>query len=306
MSTESLFAKYQNIQKFIVDYRHYELKDKEQFLSFEKFSKRLQETSYIKHVCFDPKTKKDIIICFFKEDSKYVKDSTIFRSFMGGLIAPYEKTLNIEIILILKNPPGYHIKNNLFPYFNEMFPLHIYYHRYFIIELNKGAMCSVHTILNQEQINYLCSRELWVMPTNLPIIYADDPQCIWIGAKPGDVIKIQSLSDLTGKCIRYRYVTQIMDKFSEILEDDEDTKQVRKGKQKDKQSEQREDEDADQKIADDDHSEESESETEDEKEKEEPKDAKKKQGSFVDEAYADDAEDSGSDSSYSADPSDDE
>jgi DNA-directed RNA polymerase subunit H (RpoH/RPB5) len=41
---------------------------------------------------------------------------------------------------------------------------------------------------------------------NLPKIFEDDPQMIWIGANPGDIIKSVFLSEVTIESINYRIV----------------------------------------------------------------------------------------------------
>lgn len=285
MSTDSLYIKYQNIQKFIVDYRRYELEN-DAFYDLNQFTEKIQSLSYIKHTLVDRKNNTHVILFFFKEDSKYIKVSQYFRQFMEGLERSYDDK-KIEVILIVKTPLVSHIKNSLLPQFNTRFPVHVYYHRVFTIEINKGALCSHHSILTPEEVNYLCSHELWVLPTDLPIIYADDPQCIWIGAKAGDVIKIDSLSDLTGKTLRYRYVTQLQERFTETEDMKDEDDEVDKPETEDPA---KEDEDEVEVLS---------SSSGEEAETDQPGRKKEKKGgeSFIDKVYG-----GGSDSeSYSAD-----
>lgn len=206
-SMDPLFRKYQNIRKFATEYRKYREPSKSAWLSEEEFTEKMQSLSYVKHTLQDPESDRDVVLVLFKDESKYLKSSQVFRTFMDNLIRPWQKTLKVEVILIIKSPLLPHIKNNLVGMYAAQFPLSVYFHRVFLIELNKGPFCSVHTRLTQEEVNYLCSRELFVLPTNLPVISAEDPQIIWIGAKVGEVVKIESYSDLTGKSIRYRFVS---------------------------------------------------------------------------------------------------
>ena len=49
-------------------------------------------------------------------------------------------------------------------------------------------------------------RELGVKPENLPWLRASDPVAREIGAKPGDVVRIERRSPTAGKVIVYRFV----------------------------------------------------------------------------------------------------
>ena len=47
------------------------------------------------------------------------------------------------------------------------------------------------------------------MPTELPLIFVNDPAIIGLGVKPGDMIKITRKSPTAGESIYYRYVVEI-------------------------------------------------------------------------------------------------
>lgn len=46
-------------------------------------------------------------------------------------------------------------------------------------------------------------------PTELPLIFVNDPAIIGLGVKPGDMIKITRKSATAGESIYYRYVVEI-------------------------------------------------------------------------------------------------
>ena len=46
-------------------------------------------------------------------------------------------------------------------------------------------------------------------PTELPLIFVNDPAIIGLGVKPGDMIKISRISGTAGQSIYYRYVVEI-------------------------------------------------------------------------------------------------
>ena len=45
-------------------------------------------------------------------------------------------------------------------------------------------------------------------PTELPLIFVNDPAIIGLGVKPGDMIKISRKSPTAGESIYYRYVVE--------------------------------------------------------------------------------------------------
>ena len=47
------------------------------------------------------------------------------------------------------------------------------------------------------------------MPTELPLIFVNDPAILGLGIKPGDMIKITRKSPTAGESIYYRYVVEI-------------------------------------------------------------------------------------------------
>ena len=47
------------------------------------------------------------------------------------------------------------------------------------------------------------------MPTELPLIFVNDPAIIGLGVKPGDMIKITRKSATAGESMYYRYVVEV-------------------------------------------------------------------------------------------------
>ena len=77
---------------------------------------------------------------------------------------------------------------------------------YFVAELPKGPYCSKHTILNDNEIEVVLN-DVKCVKKNLPRIPVSDPMIVWLGGKPGNVVKIESVSDTVGMSITYRLVT---------------------------------------------------------------------------------------------------
>lgn len=195
---EQLFDKYGNIQKLLINYRQYELVEGEQFMTFEDFKNKMQLTGYIMHHCKHTKNGALLDVYLFKHDSKYIKTTSEFVKLLDryrdamNLMIFTKELLSIYIDKAIKRYPNLGINN--------------YLHKHVIIELNKGPLCSVHTILTPEETKQVCI-DLMTHGHHLPAISVNDPQNIWIGGQVNDIIKIEAKSETTGKTIRYRIVT---------------------------------------------------------------------------------------------------
>lgn len=195
---EILYEKYLNIQKFITDYRHYKLEGK--FHDFAAFKKTIQIEQYVLHKCTDVKNGKHVYIYIFRDQSKYVKTTPQFKRLMDKL--PEEPS---NVIIISKLALSVYINKALAKYTHLR--IYNYMHQYFAIELALGPLCSKHTILSNKEVRVLCSRDLVIHPLSLPSISVNDAQNIWIGGELGQIVKIESISEITGKTIRYRIIS---------------------------------------------------------------------------------------------------
>jgi DNA-directed RNA polymerase subunit H (RpoH/RPB5) len=215
---EVLYTKYINIQKFITEYRNYTIEDK--FYDFAEFKKIIQIEQYILHKCTNVKKGRFVYIYIFRDQSKYVKTTPQFKRLMDKL--PDDPS---DIIIISKNALSVYINKALAKYTHLR--IFNYMHQYFSMELTLGPLCSKHTILTNNEVRELCARDLVIHPLSLPSISINDPQNIWIGGELGEIIKIESISEITGKTIRYRIVSPDsgkminIQKLSKRLEDNE-------------------------------------------------------------------------------------
>lgn len=81
----------------------------------------------------------------------------------------------------------------------------VYNYRLFLIELPKHAVSQVHTIVDAEELKLVV--DTLRKPINeFPRIMVGDPQIVWLGARPGQVIKIMRMSDSAGVFPTYRLV----------------------------------------------------------------------------------------------------
>lgn len=213
---EHLFEKYKNIQSFATEYRKYKLLDKN-FVNYEEFKNKMQTSGFIFHRFEDTNDKIQIDLYFFKEDSKYIVTTSFFKK----LLDKYDKNKHY-VIFITKEPLNIYRRKTVKNYDNLI--VNNYLHRNFLMKPEEGPLCSKHTVLTTQEARKVCF-SLMAHGHNLATIYDKDPQCIWINAKPNDIVKIESISEITGKSIRYRLVIPSPSKLSYEPEETEEQKE---------------------------------------------------------------------------------
>ena len=172
-------------------------KNEDEFYTFDSFKKTIQIEQYIMHKCIDVKKGKNVYIYIFRDQSKYLKTTPQFKRLLDKL--PEDP---LDIIIISKEA------------------LSIY--------INKALSKYTHLRV---------SRDLIIHPLSLPSISFTDPQNIWIGGELGQVIKIESISEITGKTIRYRLISPDSGKLvniqklsNKIQANDDEGKELEKNK----------------------------------------------------------------------------
>lgn len=65
-----------------------------------------------------------------------------------------------------------------------------------------------HEIMNKKDAEDVLTK-FNCKPTELPLIFVNDPAILGLGVKPGDMIKITRKSATAGESIYYRYVVEV-------------------------------------------------------------------------------------------------
>jgi DNA-directed RNA polymerase subunit H (RpoH/RPB5) len=192
---DPLYSIYENILTFATEWRKYNVISKK--LSQEEFRRSIAMETYIMIEMKKPDGTQ-ISTHLVAEGSKIIAHGVEFKKLINKI---KDQT---EVILVTHEPLKRNILKNISLY--KKIKFHRYLHQHFIIIIPKGPLCYQHRILSHDEIKDLLNNQLMCYLTNLPKICIDDPQCIWIGAKIGDVIEVKSYSDLTGTNISYRVV----------------------------------------------------------------------------------------------------
>ena len=185
---------YKNLQKFIVEYRKWEVVGS--FLDEGKFTEKILHDDLVKIFCID-KNNKNVELVLLNKDNEAASKTDNFRTLM-------KKVKSDIVIIISYNNISTQIKSKFKEFDTEIIN---YSYNLFKIEIPKGPYCFPHRILSEEEVSQLlefCKKER----NGFPKCKHSDPQIIWIGGKPGDLIEITSDNPNTGTELRYRIVTK--------------------------------------------------------------------------------------------------
>jgi DNA-directed RNA polymerase subunit H (RpoH/RPB5) len=202
-----LFEQYKNVQTFLVKYRGFELKN-EKFYDEKTFNLELQQDEYISHICSSPLGKAHMYL--FNKKNTYVNATKQFQRILGKLGNTPE---NYMLIFITYEPLNVYIKKALIKFqntfetkFQKSIQVLNLLHKMFILDLQMAPHCGKHSILSRDEILKIVKFPTLIDLNTLCHIYDDDPQILLIGGLVGDIIRIDALSNITGKTIRYRKV----------------------------------------------------------------------------------------------------
>ena len=110
------------------------------------------------------------------------------------------------------NQQVYKVITREYGYYNVI----ILRYRVFSFEIPKHALSAKHEILDPDQVKTMMHDLALLSVNNLPKIRIDDPQCIWIGAEKGQVVKITNKNGI-GKSIKYRLVVGSLNRRVKML-----------------------------------------------------------------------------------------
>ena len=187
---------YLNVLIFAEEWRKFELVNKK--ISFEAFRTALYKDSYVRIDCRDATNSRDVIIFMFDQGSKYTASNQEMKKLLK-----YEPAGSYVILISHDSLSTYHRK---YIAIERRIKIQSANYTNFAMILPKGPLCYPHRILSRAEILDLANNELCCYIINLPKIYDDDPQCLWIGAQVGDVIEITMYTDTAGEVIVYRVV----------------------------------------------------------------------------------------------------
>lgn len=135
--------------------------------------------------------------------SKYSLKSMDFKKLLKGL----PKDDHLEVMFVSENEFSTHLHNQVaeFKKANPAALIETYTYEMFIVEKPKHINVPLHEIASDSEIDKFCA-DYFCQRENLPKIVTSEPQVVWLGARPGMVIKIHRVSETAGMAVIYRYV----------------------------------------------------------------------------------------------------
>lgn len=155
-----------------------------------------------------------------KEDSRGAADTTVIliapNSKYSGKSGDFKKLLKylpkvqpgvrLEVIFVSEYELTTHIKKQILAFKQENPDIHIenYDYEIFMLENPKHVSVPPHSIPSEEEVSEFC-RLHYKDRTTFPKILQSDAQAVWLGLRPGMVVKIDRVSETAGRAIAYRY-----------------------------------------------------------------------------------------------------
>lgn len=190
---------YKNLEKFL-EYRN--VKSDQNFLTIEALRSRLDHYEYA--TIEGTSSDKSIFIVLIAPGSKYSNRSQDFKKLLSFL--PKNKLPDSNLIFISDTEFTIHIKRQIAEVKKKYPGIYIedYDYKKFMLVVPEHKSVPKHEILPNDNL-----QEVLGIPTEkakLPKIRTSDPPVIWIGARPGDIVKITRISESAGINIAYRLV----------------------------------------------------------------------------------------------------
>jgi DNA-directed RNA polymerase subunit H (RpoH/RPB5) len=192
------YTQYENLRVFAKDWRNY---DKEEpVMPLKTFQKEMQVKEHITMRYAERGTGRPVVIYLLSKGSKCVNVPELRR--MLNLLRREPAT----VMIISENPLKVHsvtlINSSAYAHLN----IRNYPHNIFKAIIPLGPKCHPHEKLEQKDAQRILNEEIFSYLVSLPKIHQEDPQCIWIGAELGDIVKVTQASTNAMGSITYRVV----------------------------------------------------------------------------------------------------
>ena len=157
----------------------------------------------------DKHGKRPFVIILIAPGSKVALNTPNFKKLINGIPAA-DLNARAEIVIISEAELTNFIMTQIRADKEAHPGLYIEHYKYlmFAIVMPKCDIIPVHTIVSDQEVEELC-KSTYIRKDRLPSIYANDTGVVWIGARPGDVVRVERKSEAVGKAIGYRIVVKV-------------------------------------------------------------------------------------------------
>ena len=192
-----LYRIYKNVIKMITEphYRDLDLIDPQ--LTIRDFEIQMQNDKYVKISA----KKSDNIFVFYllHYDSEVVKKFQEFKKILNKI------PKDAKHIYFVSNKAFSSPNYRMIMFLRDKLQIRLLDHETFAFEAPKHILVSNHRIMKMEEVVELFKNLSLTNGLMLPKILDSDAQCVWIGSKPLDIIKI-TRNTISGESIIYKLV----------------------------------------------------------------------------------------------------
>lgn len=140
-------------------------------------------------------TSKEIKVVLLAPNSKYEGQTAEFKKLYNSVSDP---NTSLMFVFFVEKINSHIVK------FLTGTDCEFYSYRLFLTEVPAHVYVPIHEIADEAEVANFCDRHC-TDKTKFPKILARDPIAVWIGAKPGQVVKIHRESETVGVTISYRF-----------------------------------------------------------------------------------------------------
>lgn len=162
--------------------------------------KTLQFYSYVKIKAAHKKNKDVLMYVFLIRDSNFVSKSLEFKKLLNKI--PVEEA---HLVIVSKEGIKTTIKKFLAKYTKKKLHVKNLLYAHFKVDIRKNIMVPLHKLCTLEETKKIMEDNKIDNLNQFPKIKSVDPQVLWTGGKPGQLMKIVR-RDVTGEVLYYRVI----------------------------------------------------------------------------------------------------
>jgi len=148
----------------------------------------------------------NVLIIQFNEKSMKGLKTPDFKKVLTDTMKNLEG--KCEIMTVTEEPINTHLQKAVRDFVDENRYIENHAYPQFIIEYPKHELMDKHEVVPQDELDTLMF-QLKTQPNKLPKILVNDTAAIWIGARPGQVVRIYRSSETAGTAVAYRLVKRV-------------------------------------------------------------------------------------------------
>jgi DNA-directed RNA polymerase subunit H (RpoH/RPB5) len=168
--------------------------------SKKELIKILQFYSYINIKAVNKDDENEFMYIFLVRDNSIVSKSMEFKKLLNTI--PMKKA---HLVIVSKDGIKTPVKKFMMKYTKKKLMVKNLLYAHFKVDIRNNIMVPIHILCTLEETEKVMNDNKIVAITQFPKIKSTDPQVLWVGGKPGQLIKIIR-RDVIGEVLYYRVI----------------------------------------------------------------------------------------------------